>query len=40
MQLYWKVTLANVFSSEFYKVFSNTYFVEYLRAAASELVTY
>ena len=29
-----------MFSSEFYEVFDTTYFVEYLQAAASELVSY
>ena len=40
LQLYWKVTLAKVFSCEFYEVFNNTYFVEYLQTAAFELVLY
>ena len=34
------MTLAKVFSSEFYEVFDTTYFVEYLQTAASELVSY
>ena len=34
------MTLAKVFSSEFYKVFSNTHFAEYLQTGASELVRY
>ena len=29
-----------MFSSEFYEVFDTTYFVEYLQAAASELVSH
>ena len=32
------MALAKVFSSEFYEDFNNTYFIEYLRTAASELV--
>ena len=34
------MTLAKVFSSEFYEVFDTTHFVEYLQTAASELVSY
>ena len=37
MQRYERVTLAKVFSFEFYEIFNSTYFVEYLRTAASEL---
>ena len=34
------MTLAKVFSCEFYEVLKNNYFVEYLRTAASESVWY
>ena len=40
LQLYEKRTLAKVFSCEFWEVFQNTYFGEYLRTAAPELVRY
>ena len=39
-KLYEKMTLAKVLSCEFCEVFQNTYFVEYLRTAAPELVRY
>ena len=34
------MTVAKVFSSEVYKVFSYTHFAEYLQTGASELVRY
>ena len=34
------MTLAKVFSFEFFEVFKNTYFVEYLLTAAFELASY
>ena len=35
-----EVSGIKVFSCEFYEVFNNTYFAEYLRTATSQLVRY
>ena len=38
MQLYQKLTPAQIFSSEFSKIFKSIYFVEHLRTIASDIV--
>ena len=38
LQLYWEKTPTQMFSSEYYEIFKNTYFEEHLLTAASDFL--